>query len=253
MAQTNTEKLSDYIFNHTRKAIFDHYNVNYFDIPSGLRCDKKELKNIFVTNNIELITAVFENTYDPGKPIIFEKFIDYACSYSQIQTIQCLRSFCPTKILNKSHLILVLERDDDNMEVLDYIWNHMASHYHNLYDQLLVAASNDNIKMFHYLYLKIVKNDEDLKNILHLSLTQCVTKAIDYLFNDGRITGKMLLSQMTNIKLSRNLIKIITNHVDDGHLILTSEEINELNYLVETNYSVSASQYIDSIKIEINN
>jgi hypothetical protein len=219
------------LFGKNQKEILDKYGISYTICYGFPTCTKDELvAKIFLTDNIHVIEELHDSDNNIGWESVCAYFLDCACQYSKLQTLQCLY-ILSERIFYLSNFDYVICRNDDNIEILNYVCQN--STFRIAYRHLLTTISNRNIKMFKYLYPKVVKSDRTLEIITRYALQNDCVEVIDYLIFHNQITKKILLPNMTNLKLSSEMIKIIISHIDNGRSNLTLKETTQLGQKID--------------------
>jgi hypothetical protein len=235
--QKYTKQLESLFISNGVKLIFDKYGfeTKYYAGYMYQCLPAEMVSKIFLPNNIDFLIDLFDVAYVNEK--FFKQIFSYACRYSSINVIQYLSTIMePRKyVCSDKYIILITERDDDNVEIMDAIISKIGRIHYNPY--AFRAIINNNNLICQYLTDKILGLRDNVTFFVTQSFLQNYFNVIDYLLSNRKISNDIIINAIQIFAESGindiNVPHYLQTKMDDGLLILAPEELKLINSLIE--------------------
>jgi hypothetical protein len=214
--------------------------------PGNQHClTLRQLIRVFLTNNYNLISYVFETITEKktfGNYCSTFKYIIRFCDFETIkllgETYGFMSKYNNYDRNNTQLFYLVAERHDDNIELINYLLE--SSPINNLpsltqLNYFHTAAVHDNINMCKIIYSRLLKkmDSSELGKFLKKHCLEFPTDILDFLVKKKLLTMEIIycaINKLQNPILVEYMerIEYIVELINEGKIILAKDEIGTI-------------------------
>jgi hypothetical protein len=218
------------------------YDYLVIDMHQNIILVEKLARN----NDLDSITLLMNDCHY-ARGSLFRAII----KYSSLETIRYVKQFNDDYLADQW---IVYDRDDDNVEILDYFWESLQTHPINLIEAVTTCIMNNNIKMLQYIISKGFDFDQ-VRWMDEISLKKIHIDMVPFFLRRNIFPWITQLSdwikeEPDNEKLF-SVIEYLIEYIDNRKLILSKENFTQLTKIVQDSKNEQLINLIEKIDLMI--